>query len=316
MKKWIFIFLAVPALAFGQVVNPWDLDAADISVNGTQYSSLSEAIDALIAGLGGVTNPVEVIAVSTNDTATLHLRMQETGEEFELILNDKAAGWAGGAQINMTDTGGVKRATMKLGDDGVVTFYQSPTVDDTAALGTEIPNLAQVQALISSSPGSSGGSTAKSIYVDNKYLNETYKPFRIPLQDGGGDTDYYYQWDWEEARRLSPEKYSIASAGTLNPVVSASPPFLEDVGVTATNVQLVVAQKIQDTWYPLGSSAVVNISGYTIDNYWTNSRVYATGSVAVVEGEIRLAPYWEVVSGATNGQPYSSGFELEPGSVE
>jgi len=158
-----------------------------------------------------------------------------------------------------------------------------------------------------------GGSTATHIKVEeDEYFREGTKPLRLPLQNGSGIVDYYCQWDFEEARRLTPKEYKIDSAGTLSPVVSAPLPFRTNMLETCTNMQLVVTAD----YVPIGSSTVVNISDYTIDNYSTNGLVHATGSIAVVEGVLKIGQYWEVVGGATNGQPCSKGFYVDPGSVE
>jgi len=156
--------------------------------------------------------------------------------------------------------------------------------------------------------GGGGGSTARIVPVDSFYLNQAVKPSIIPLQDGSGDVRYYYEWDFEDVDRLDPiEVY--AAAGTYAPVFSASA-FVTNA-VSQTNAVLI--GYINGS--PNCTSAVVNLSAVTIDNYRTTGLLSVTGSVTLATGWHEFDARIDSVGG-TNGLIYSRDINIDIGSAQ
>jgi len=164
--------------------------------------------------------------------------------------------------------------------------------------------------VVAAAAASGGGSTARVIPVDNFYLNQAVRPDLIPLQDGSGDVLDFYKWDFEDVDRLDPIRVQVSEAGTYNPVFSGVPPFVTNA-VSQTNAILI--GYCNDS--PIATSAVWDVSSYTIDNYDTNGVVAATGSVTLATGECLLDCRWDSVGG-TNGFLFSSDLNIDLGSAQ
>jgi len=147
------------------------------------------------------------------------------------------------------------------------------------------------------------------IPVDSYYLNQGVRPSIKALQDGSGDVRRYYEWDYSDVDRLDPIEV-LVSAGTYAPVFSGAPPFVTNA-LSQTNAVLI--GYVNDS--PVITSAVWDVSSYTIDNYDTNGIVAATGSVTLVAGQALLDARWDSVGG-TNGYLYSSGLNIDIGSAQ
>jgi len=234
---------------------------------------------------------------------------RQTGKH--LYLRPTVAGVSESNNLYLCDQGGITiigaNGYSFNGGAAITSHVASGSADISSTNKTISP--AAVKAIVDAYGGSGGGgSTARIVPVDSFYLNQAVKPSIIPLQDGSGDVRYYYEWDFEDVDRLDPiEVY--AAAGTYAPVFSASA-FVTNA-VSQTNA--VIIGYVNGS--PNCTSAVVNLSAVTIDNYRTTGLLSVTGSVTLATGWHEFDARIDSVGG-TNGLIYSRDINIDIGSAQ